>query len=99
MRLPDLLRERGIDPEDFLARAAGAEINIRCFYRDLSLIRSYVDMAFRWIEQPEGAAFWKAVDASWRESQAKDRWPLLEAAMGYMEPLEAELMEVEDEFT
>ena len=101
MNLPDLLRERGVDPEDFLARALNEreDINIRPSYGGSTLISSYVGQAISWALQPEGEQFWDDMDGEWYESTSRDRWPALEAAMGFLEPLEAELMEVEDAST
>ena len=107
MNLPDLLRKRGIDPEDFLIRAkAHRDLQsytwpqLRAGKRDIgSYRRGYVNSVFYWEYQPEKYAFWETLDSEWRYADVKDRWLELEAAMGWLDPLEAELMEVKDEST
>jgi hypothetical protein len=56
MRLPDLLMERGIDPEEFLTRASveGNCAKRRSFYSGPGLVLAYVDLALSWVGQPEG---------------------------------------------
>ena len=113
MRLPDLLRETGVDPEDFLDRASqtrtdlgkalarsGLRLPLRKPYRTGSvLIASYVRLAFSWGDHPEGWAFWAEIDERWRGDDYRSRWPALEAAMGMLDSLEYELLEVGDEAT
>jgi hypothetical protein len=110
MELPDLLRENGVDPEDFLRRTkeywdyvrstrpdAAWYIPVRERHVDTTL--EYVDRALHWESQSEGYDFWATLHAEWRMSEPQARWPALEVALGWVGPLEAELLEVKDEAT
>ena len=99
MNLSDLLRERGVDPEDFLFRAALDRSVISPHYMRMGLIASYVGLAFDWTASFEGWDFWSDMSERWRSEKVRSRWPELERAMGLLDPLEAELLEVEDAST
>jgi len=97
MELPDLLRENGVSPDEFLERVKPCHL-----WKDIPIKRtvsSYIYMAFAWDDQPEKGMFWARMHATWWNAENKTRWMELERRLEILDPLEMEIMEVGDGVT
>ena len=99
-RLPEFLKEHGIDPKWFLEKAGS--FGARAWRRqriqgEREAPEYYIDAAFYWavVDYP-GSARWGELEAAWLERAPYERWLELEKVLGWLDPLEAELMEVND---
>ena len=99
--LPELLSKYGIDPADYLRRVAEEpevdSIWCRVVPEGYPRPSRYVTGGLNWRTQPEGADFWMEIAHRWENILFKEEWPALEAALGWLDPLEAELLEVRDD--
>jgi len=95
MKLPDLLMRRGVDPDEFLKRVVSDRYPSTYTLEPVN----YIDAAMVWHTQPEGHAYWHDAHIDWKAREDKERWPELELKLGWLDPLEAELLEVNDEAT
>jgi hypothetical protein len=94
MELPDLLREHGVSPNDFLERVKPCLLWLDTpAKRNIS---AYIYMAFNWSDQPENGMFWAKLHLLWGTARDKARWVELERRLEILEPLEEELLEVGD---
>ena len=98
--LRELLESYDISPEWFLEKVRGPE---GCRWREERSALygdrrpdEYVLAAFMWLSVPcpAGRAGWLTINAEWEAFRVHERWLELEAAMGWLDPLEAELLEV-----
>ena len=100
--LKKFLEDKGIDPEDFLERASSAEAiawrvslgNMAMPPRADEVIAgrvAYVALALAPEDTDELVQGWKEYS---READHVARWPELERILGWLDPLEAELLEV-----
>ena len=98
MNLPDLLRKRGVDPDDFLrqARRGASPVSKILAAMDDFDPAMYVSAATS-KAAPGTGEFWFHVGIEWANGTDLERWPELEAALGWLDPLEAELLEVKTE--
>ena len=99
-RLPEFLKEHGIDPEWFLEQAdrPGARAwRRRWKSKGIKSPRDYIDFAFYWHAIPyPGDTSWADLEEAWHRSGTFERWLELEKVFGWLGPLEAELVEVKD---
>ena len=101
MTLQRMLRDKGISPEEFLSRSKrdasiAWRFNVTSAHHERG---DYVFFALLWREQPEGSSFWRDLGLKWAETRSPERWVELETILGWLDPLEAELLEVGDEST
>ena len=96
-RLQDILLDHGIDPELFL-KFAGTEEARRFRSSPDDNVKSdpglYVLSAFSWSETRHPPVAWIDVDMAWESSGPQERWLDLEAALGWLDPMECELRRV-----
>jgi len=102
MTLPDLLRSKGVDPDEFLDRSqAISSYEWRGGFEPIlggQVPYLYITWAIDWSSQDlEGYTFWEALDYEWRNCSECERWFELEAVMGWLDPMEAELLSVNNE--
>ena len=98
-RLQELLEERGISKKWFLEQAGSLDAGEWRKRRPQGNgdPRHYIDAAIQWKSVPYPEAFrWADLVVVWLRSAPHERWPELEAVMGWCDPLEAELLEVKN---
>ena len=95
--LRELLKEHGIAPERFLAAARAPEA---CEWREGRMTdkspMDYVIEAFQWTAVECGSVSWAILHGKWVSEAYHERWLELEAAMDWLDPLEYELIKVEN---
>jgi hypothetical protein len=98
--LRTLLEACGVSPERFLEAARSHEACKWRHGRDSDKDPDgYTIESFLWINVPPGDTPWSVIHSKWMDMEVRERWDELDRILGWLDPLEAELMEVGDEAT
>jgi len=100
VKLQEFLEARGIDPKWFLEKAGSDEAKswrARRLSGDTTP-RYYINSAFQWgsVSSPINNTRWWDLEDAWICIGDHARWRELEKVLGWLDPLETELMDVKD---